>query len=443
MKFKTLFKTILITFLTVTVFSCSDDDDTTFPSTSTTIIDFLNENQDYSSLLAALEKAELVETLSDNGPFTVFAPNNEAFNSFLDGGSLDDIPLDELKDLLLNHVLNSKVTSDQITTGYVINRADFSSYISKSGSEVKINDQATVTTADIDRFNGVIHAIDKVINIPKMIDFVSIDPNLSSLATVATDNSATVISALSEEGGSLTLLAPNNDAFTALGDISGLSSTQIEQVLLNHAISGKLQSTDLSTGYGNTLATYGTTDKNLSIYINTEGGVEFNGISTVSTENIVASNGVIHIVDTVITLPTVVTFATADANFSTLVEALTTLTPTTDFVAILNTALGTSPAPFTVFAPNNDAFAAITIPTDENNVAAILNHHVVAGSNITSDILASTPTAMTLNGTITLTDMPATVKGAANMDPSNIIAADVQASNGVIHVIDQVLLPVM
>ncbi|WP_109435147.1 fasciclin domain-containing protein [Aquimarina sp. AU119] len=445
MKFKTLFKTVLITFLAVTVFSCSDDDDTTFPSTSTTIADFVAENADYSSLLAALQKAELVETLSGNGPFTVFAPNNAAFDEFLtaNGLTLETATKDQLTPILLNHVLNVKVTSGEIETGYVTNVADFSSYISKSGSEVKINNQATVTTADVDRSNGVIHAVDKVISIPKMIDFVAIDPNLSSLATVATDNSATVSSALSDEASSLTLLAPNNAAFTALGDVSGLSSTQLEQILLNHAISGKLQSTDLSTGYGNTLATYGTTDKNLSIYINTDGGVEFNGISTVTTANIVTSNGVIHIVDAVITLPTVVTFATADANFSTLVAALTTLTPSTEFDAILNTALGTSPAPFTVFVPNNDAFAAITVPTDENDVAAILNHHVVAGSNVTSDMLASTSMAMTLNGTITLTAMPPTVKGATNMDASNIVAADVQASNGVIHVIDQVLLPVM
>ena len=447
MKFKNLFKTAFITLFVITVFSCSDDDDTIFPPTSTTIADFVVENPDYSSLLAALQKAELVETLSGNGPFTVFAPNNAAFNSFLNGSSLDDIPVDQLKEVLLNHVLNASVTSGQITTGYMLNQAGFSSYIVKSGNEVKINGAVTVTTADIERSNGVIHAVDMVIGIPTLLDFVSKDPNLSSLASVATDNSATVISALGDKDGDLTLLAPNNDAFTTLGDISGLTTTEVEQILLNHAITGKLQSSDLSTGYENTLATYGATSDNLSIYINTENEVSFNGISNVSLANIIAGNGVMHIVDAVITLPSVVTFATADANFSTLVSALTNLTPSTDFVAVLSTPEGTDPAPFTIFAPLNSAFDAITVPA-ENELIPILQHHVIAGNNVrSSDLTNGLVTPATLEGgTLTVT-IPGTNGAIANLTDGfgntdiEILVVDVQASNGVIHAVGKVLIP--
>ncbi len=449
MKIQHFFKTIFVTLCIVTVFSCSDDDDTTFPPTSETIADFVASNSDYSSLLAALERADLVTTLSGSGSFTVFAPDNDAFDAFLNGTALTDVPVEDLRALLLNHVIGGKFTSSQLSTSYVDNEAGLSSYINVTDGDVTINGEATVTTADIDRSNGVIHAVDKVIDIPTMLDFVTANPDLSSLATVATDNSATVISALGDEDGDLTLLAPDNAAFTDLGDISGLSTAEVEQVLLNHAIAEGLQSTELSTGYGSTLAAYGTTTNNLNIHINTIDGVVFNGISRVTTANIVASNGVIHIVDKVITLPTVVTFATADATFSTLVTALTTATPSTDFVATLSTANGTAPAPFTVFAPTNDAFDDLFLELlvegiadiDEPLLTSVLNYHVVPNANVTSDLLPDFPTAMTLNGTVTIGATPPTVTGADNATASNIIAADVQAANGVIHVIDQVLLP--
>ena len=447
MKLKSLIKIVFITFFITMVFSCSDDDDSTFPSKSTTIVDFVTKNPDYSSLLAALKRADLITTLSGTGNFTVFIPNNAAFDAFLDGKTLEDVPVEDLRKILLNHILNVKVTSGQITTGYVLNEAGFSSYIEKSDNSVKINGEIVVTTADIDRSNGIIHAVDKVIDIPTMLDFVTKDPNLSSLASVAKTNSSTVVTVLDSKDSNLTLLAPTNAAFTAMGDISGLSSPQLEQILLNHTISGKLQSTDLSTGYNNTHATYGSSDDNLSIYINTEDGVSFNGISKVSTADIIASNGVIHVVDAVVALPTVVTFATADPNFSTLVSALTTLTPSTDFTATLSTPLGTTPSPFTVFAPLNSAFDAITVPA-ESELILILQHHVIAGNNIRStDLSNGLVTPATLQGGALTVVMPGTNNALANLTDGSgntdieILAVDIQANNGVIHAIGKVLTP--
>ncbi len=446
MKFKHLFKTIYLTLFVITLVACSDDDDTTFPADSESIADFVLDNQDqYSSLLAALEKANLVQTLSGTGNFTVFAPNNAAFNEFLGDRSLDDFSEEEIKTLLENHVLGIKVLSSEIQTGYVKNQADFSSYIAKEGDNVTINGVASVTTADVERSNGVIHAVDKVIDTPSLLTFAALDPSLSSLATTATTTTGfeTDFGAVlgDKTGNALTLLAPTNMAFMNLGDISGLSAGELEQILLNHVISGSLLSEGLSTGYSSTLAsvTFGDDTSNLSIYINTSDGVEFNGISKVSTADIVATNGVIHIVDEVITLPTVVTFATADPTFSTLETALTTLTPSTDFVATLSTT-GAAPAPFTVFAPTDDAFGNITVPSDESDVADILNYHVVTGSNVRSSDLVDGPVA-TLNGNVTIDASAPSVKGAENDTASNIVATDVQAVNGVIHVIDQVLLP--
>ncbi len=455
MKIKKIFKTVLITLFVVTIFSCSDDDDTTFPQSSETIADFVAGNPNYSSLLAALQKAELVETLDGNGSFTVFAPNNAAFDAFLTGlgVTLDDLSKEDLTPILLNHVIGSEVTSAQLSTGYVSNLADVSTYVNTSNGVV-LNGDVTVTTADIDQSNGVIHAVDKVIALPTLLTFAAADSDLSTLATVATTTQGFDTDFAAVLGGAdsdLTLLAPDNDAFVALGDISGLTAAQVEQVLLNHVIAGTNLSSGLTTGYGSTLATYGDTSNNLNIYINTDGGVTFNGMSEVTTADIVASNGVIHKVGSVITLPTVVTFATADATFSTLVAALTRETDFT-FVATLNTDNGTAPAPFTVFAPTNDAFGDLLTELSLADLAAIptatlsatLSYHVVAEANVRSTDLTDGQVVTTLEtGTFTVNTTSGVTITDENSRVTNVVVPDVQAANGVIHVVDQVLLPMM
>ena len=323
---KTLLKLQTILLIVATVFiatSCDDDDDEDNPIIieTNTIADFVVANQaNYSSLLAALQKADLVETLQSEGPFTVFAPDNDAFDSFLSAAgfnNLDEVPVDVLT-----------------------------------------------------------------------------------------------------------------------------------QILLNHVVSGAVESSALSTGYIETLATATPNMANVNMYVNTSSGVMLNGVSTVTNANNMVDNGVVHLVDEVIGLPTVVTFATADPNFSILVEALTR-DDQPDFVSVLSTADGTDPAPFTVFAPTNDAFAALLTELNASSLAdidtetltATLNTHVVGGANVTSDMLSDGMTINTLGA-----DLTANVSGGATLtDPngrvSNITAVNVQASNGVIHVIDTVVLP--
>jgi len=162
---------------------------------------------------------------------------------------------------------------------------------------------------------------------------------------------------------------------------------------------------------------------------------------------IVASNGVIHTVDAVIDLPTVVTFATADPTFSTLVQALTELTPSTDFVSVLSAQDGAGSDPFTVFAPTNDAFAALASIPGEADLTPILQHHVVAGANVRSGDLSDGATATTLEGDMITINLPGTGDNIADITDGagntgiGIDAVDVQAINGVIHVVDTVLIP--
>jgi uncharacterized surface protein with fasciclin (FAS1) repeats len=232
-------------------------------------------------------------------------------------------------------------------------------------------------------------------------------------------------------------------------DVTEIPDEALEQVLLNHVISGNVASTDLTSagsGYTNTLAT-GSGNNSMSIYYNTDEGVKFNNVASVLTADVSASNGTVHIVDKVIGLPTVVTFATADPNFSILVSALTRESSYT-YVETLSTADGTDPAPFTVFAPTNDAFVSLLeeldlaslgdVPTE--TLTSTLNTHVVAKANVQSTGLSDGMIIKTLGGTLT-----ANVTGGATLTDSkdrvsNIIAVDVQASNGVIHAIDKVVL---
>lgn len=287
-------------------------------------------------------------------------------------------------------------------------------------------------------------------------------PQQNTIANIASNNAdfSILVQALTRAGlvdavngtNLLTVFAPTNQAFNNFLTQNGFASIDdvplpvLTQVLLNHVVSGRVMSNQLSTGYVRTLATYGSTNSNLSMFINTAEGVLINGTVAVATPDIMASNGVIHVVGTVIPLPTVVTFATADPNFSVLVQALTR-GDQPDFVGILNGA-----GPFTVFAPTNAAFVSLLEELSLPDLASVpqatlentLKYHVVSGANVLSTSLTNGQIVPTfLDGssfTINLSATGASITDS-NSRNSNIIAVDVQASNGVIHVVDKVLLP--
>lgn len=188
----------------------------------------------------------------------------------------------------------------------------------------------------------------------------------------------------------------------------------------------------LSTGYYSTLSP--AQGNYLSMYINTTSGVSINGSANVTQADLNLKNGVIHVIDKVLLPPTVVDIATANSNFSILVQAVVKA----NLVATLNGA-----GPFTIFAPDNAAFKTLFMQLGITGIAdltadqltPILLYHVVNG-NIRSNQLTDGPVT-TLNGTIQITLMPTPkINGSAN-----IIATDIQATNGVVHVIDAVLLP--
>lgn len=259
-----------------------------------------------------------------------------------------------------------------------------------------------------------------------------------------------------QASGSYTVFAPTNSAFTAFlattpyATINDVPKAALTEILLNHVISTTLKSSDLTTGYIKTLAKGSASSTNtLSMFVNTASNmVVLNGGAMVTTADIMASNGVIHIVDEVIGLPTIVTHATANPNFTSLVGALTGAGQP-DFVSILS---GTGP--FTVFAPTNAAFTALNTELAPGGIASVsaanltkvLQYHVVSPANVLAATLTEgqivTP-ILTPAQTFTIQLSGGAKIKDANNRISTIVATDVQCSNGVIHALDKVLLPVL
>ena len=438
-----------------------------------TIATFATSNNALSNLVDALAYADTgnptvpyISTVSDatTGPFTVFAPTNDAFADLLtelNATALTDLPTSAVNDVLLYHIVGANVQSGQLTTGTV---ETLGGNITADTSDFTLTDpnnrvsNIITTLVDIQAENGVVHVIGKVIlplqqpTTNNIVDVAVGSENLSTL--VAALERADLVTTLANQGP-FTVLAPSNEAFNTFLSDNGFNNIDdvpvdvLNNILRNHVVGGRLESTDLTTGYASTFATTPASDANMSIFIDISNGVKFNGISSVTDADISADNGIVHVVDAVIGLPSVVTFAVADPTFSTLVAALTRDDLTTDFVGVLSTATGTSPAPFTVFAPTNDAFGSLLselgiaglADIDEPTLDAVLKNHVVAGANVLDTDLTDDMTVTTLGGDIT-----ANVTGGATLTDSSgrvsdIIATNIQANNGVIHAINKVILP--
>ena len=279
-----------------------------------------------------------------------------------------------------------------------------------------------------------------------------------SLTTLVSALQATGLDAALTGDGPYTVLAPTNDAFDAF--LASINATSLDDipvdlltnVLLNHVIVGDLESNSLSSGYANTQAISDASNTNMSIYINTDNGVNFNGVSNVITADVAATNGVVHVVDAVIGLPSIVTFALADPNFEVLVQALTREDLTQDFVGLLSIPAGSPPSPFTVFAPINSGFVNLLTELgisslndiDEPTLSSVLSYHVVVGINQGSVTLSGGSEFTTAQGGSLLfnfNDNGAGILTDNNDRTSNIILLDVQANNGIIHAIDTVVLP--
>lgn len=306
-----------------------------------------------------------------------------------------------------------------------------------------------IATALISCSNDDTFAIQPVDN--SIAGLVQRDPNLSTLAQALTR--AGLVNTLSGTGP-FTIFAPTNAAFSqylGTSDINSVSVATLKELLLNHVISGSYQSSALTTGYIKTLGKGSASATNtLSMFVNTASGVKLNGIATVTSANIIASNGVVHVVDKVIDLPTIVTHAAANPSFSNLLAVVTSTSGTYGDQSAVATALTTNTTPLTVFAPINTAFDTAFATggwangAGASTITSVLQYHVVSGNTESSAI---TTTAQNLNTLLTNKSISVQLNPTAKitdfgMQVTDIIAVDVQAANGIIHGVNKVLKPI-
>ena len=300
--------------------SCSDDDDDKIVPEPATVVDLAVMTPNLSTLVSAVQRAGLVEALSDNnGNFTVFAPTNDAFQELLDSNedwdTLEDIPVDVLRSVLEFHVLGSRVKSTDLSNTYVKtlskgpNDESLSLQVSVSGG-VRFNGSAMPVMVDVEGSNGVVHIIDKVMLPPSIVTLALNNSGFTTLVAALTDSRHTTdfVSVLSG-AGPFTVFAPTNAAFQALLDSnpswSSLSDIPIETldaVLKYHVVNGaNVQADQLSSGdvpmfSGQSI----TIDLSSGAQIITASSQTVNILIGNSTNDVQGTNGVIHAVDTVL-----------------------------------------------------------------------------------------------------------------------------------------------
>ena len=459
----------------------------------------------HDSLVAALVKADLVSTMQSTGPFTVFAPTDQAFADAgidLDTFTTDE-DIAELTNILLYHVYSGAVYAADVTDGLAVEmvNGDYAQFTLTNG--VVMIEQSTVTSADVMASNGVIHVIDKVLMPPVPYTGIGICYNTATHTIVAgstleecnaymyvedfemggqmytgcyntvshaltdvtqaicesyewvppvdlpttamsTGIHNTLVNALSasdlvttlQGDGPFTVFAPTDQAFADAGIDMEFIANQgelIYDILLYHVYSGAVNAADVTNGM--TVAMVNGDDASFTV---TDGTVMV-GDATVVLADVPASNGVIHVIDKVLMPPADLVDIAAVASSTGVHESLVAALAKADLVSTLQ-----GDGPFTVFAPTDQAFADAgidldTFTTDEEIAALtdILLYHVYSGAVNAAGVTNGMTVAM-VNGddaTFTVTD------GTVMIEDATVTSADVMASNGVIHVIDKVLMP--
>jgi len=403
--------------------------------------DVIAPSADHTYLEAALIQENLDDDLQNSSAtLTVFAPTDAAFDALATALGTDInglLALPNLNDILLYHVLGSEVPASAVTNGLIASPLSSTNTIKMtktSGGNVYAN-HALVTTANITTDNGIVHVIDAVILPSETVVDVALDNGFSTLATAVV--TAELLPALTNPLSNFTVFAPTNEAFdnlaAALGtDINGiLALSNLADILTYHVLGAKVLAADINNG---DIVDALSTTNTLKLTKKTNGDVFVNQ-AQVTTANVNADNGVVHILNAVVLPFETVVDVALDNGFSTLATAVVT--------AELLPALTNPLSKFTVFAPTNDAFddLATALGTDINGVLAlpfladVLLYHVVSGEVLSTD-LTNGPVA-TLNGQSLTVDLTSGVK----IDDANVILADQTSENGVVHVIDAVILP--
>ena len=396
----------------------------------------------HNSLVAAVVQAELLETLQGDGPFTLFAPTDQAFaDAGIDLASLDTVEgKAALADILLYHVVASEVPASAVTECMSANAVNGQPLSFTVGDSVMVNG-ATVTIADVNTSNGVIHVIDKVLtptdtptDIPRTAQCTGIHNSLVA-AVVQAELLATL-----QGTGPFTLFAPTDQAFIDAGiDLASLDTDEgkaaLSDILLYHVVAGEVPAANVT----DCMSANAVNGQPLSFTVGDS--VMVNG-ATVTLADVNTSNGVIHVIDKVLSPSDTPNDIPRTAQCTGVHNSLVAAVVQAELLATLQ-----GEGPFTLFAPTDQAFAdagidLASLDTDEGKAALtnILLHHVYAGSVLSTDLTDGMMVQMVNGDNITLT-VTTGMSASVRIGNATVTTADVQTSNGIIHVIDMVLTP--
>ena len=383
----------------------------------------------FTELAGLVVDAGLVDALR-GGPYTVFAPTDDAFAKLpLDVlHAVQDNP-ELLKNVLLHHVVDGTITPEQLAAGDLTTHAGDTLSVTKVGDSFYVD--GNLVGAGVAASNGEVYVMGDVLvpAIGDIIDIATTLPGFDTLAGLVTKGG--LVDTLKSEGP-FTVFAPTNDAFaklpTAIVDTVVGDATTLDTVLKYHVIAGKYNLDQLPEGKIKTVA-------GVELTVTKADGVTYIDGNAVVVQNVQAKNGVIHVLGNVLVPPLgdIIDVATTLPGFDTLAGLVTQA----NLIDTLK-----SEGPFTVFAPTNDAFKALDAATlakvqaDPKLLDTVLKYHVIAGK-LTTDQLKEGK-IMTVAGvelTVTKKD------GVTYIDGNPIVVQNVQASNGVIQVMGAVLVP--
>ena len=281
------------------------------------IVDVVSKSRHFDTLTAAVKAAGLVDTLKSRGPFTVFAPTDEAFSK-LPKGTLENLLKPEnkemLKEILTYHVVPGRVTSCEVKSGEVSTASGKHLRLTKRWGRVYAG-MSQVIQPDIHADNGIIHVVNRVIISRKQYTVLSKSNSeatcdtLGDIVDVAAGNKSftTLVAAVKAAGlvetlksdGPFTVFAPTDEAFAKLpaGTLESLlkpeNKKQLANILTYHVVSGKVMSKDVKSG-----AVKMVNGQNAKLKANKK-GVKINNAKVIKAD-VLTSNGVIHVIDTVI-----------------------------------------------------------------------------------------------------------------------------------------------
>jgi transforming growth factor-beta-induced protein len=481
---KKKFSFLAIALVAVFTFSsCEDDEPMNEPMDKDNIVTIAQETPSLSILVDALTMyPDLVNALSNDGSYTVFAPTNDAFVALLEvigQTDLNDIPENVLERLLKYHVISgAALLSSDLSNGQeaaTLLSADDMITVGVNNMDVTING-AMVTTANVEASNGVVHIVDAVLVPEQELSIVNtiVEPayfNKDFSILTAAVIKADLLETLINKEANYTLFAPNNAAFEKanITSLDNLSKEDLVPILTYHVIDGEVFGDGLPAT-GSAVTTLG---GNFYLSINNSGtyinGTSMVTVATLAGEALDYDNGVVHTIDmtlvpatdNIVNIAVAASQASEGAEFGQLVAALTAVEndETTDALVSILSGEGS----FTVFAPTDAAFASLYSLAQVEDFAAlvdavgigtievVLKYHVLGSKVFSSDIpnalngnanVALSPLAegnFTLNSDLTITDTDGALQ-LGTVDAS-IIDTDIFGTNGVIHVIDQVILP--